>query len=318
MASSNNELLVTILFCSESELPEPWRLACARAFPAMAFRVWPDTGPTGAIQYALVWRPPPGSLAKLPNLKAILVLGAGVDSVLTDPELPAGVPVLRLVGAGLPGPMAEYALYAVLHFQRRMADYFEQQQAATWLPRDEFLARQWPVGVMGLGVIGATVAQRIAAQGYPVAGWSHSAKSVSGVEVFAGAAGFDSFLARTRVLVNVLPLTPQTRGILNARTFAAMPRGSYVVNIGRGGHVIDADLIAALDSGQLGGAMLDVFEQEPLPATHPFWRHPKVIVTPHVAAPTLTSESEAQVVDNINRLERGELPLGLVDRDKGY
>jgi glyoxylate/hydroxypyruvate reductase len=309
---------VTILFCSESESPEPWRLVCARAFPDMAFRVWPDTGAKDAIRYALAWKQPPRSLAQLPNLKAILVLGAGVDTVLSDPGLPGDVPVIRLVDAGLPGPMAEYALYAVLHFQRRMADYFEQQRDAIWRPREELLARQWPVGVMGLGVIGATVAQRIAAQGYPVAGWSSSGKSVTGIEVFAGAPGLEPFLACTRALVNVLPLTPQTRGILNARTFAAMPRGSYVVNIGRGGHVVEADLIAALDSGQLAGAMLDVFDQEPLPATHPFWRHPKVIVTPHVAAPTLASESEAQVVENIRRLERGARPLGLVDRDRGY
>ena len=284
----------------------------------MAFRVWPDTGPTDAIRYVLVWRQPPGALAHLPNLKAILVLGAGVDSVLADPELPADVPVVRLVDAGMAGPMAEFALYAVLHFQRRMADYFEQQRSAIWRPREELLARQWPVGVMGLGVIGATVAQRIAAQGYPVAGWSRGGKSVKDVEVFAGAAGFEPFLARTKVLVNVLPLTPQTRGILCAETFAAMPRGSYVVNIGRGGHVIDADLIAALDSGQLAGAMLDVFEPEALPATHLFWRHPKVIVTPHVAAPTIASEAEAQVVENIRRLERGDPPVGLVDLKKGY
>ena len=284
----------------------------------MAFRVWPDIGSRDEIRYALVWRQPPGSLARLPNLKAILVLGAGVDSVLSDPALPVDVPVLRLVDAGLPGPMAEYALYAVLHFQRRMGDYLEQQRATIWQPRDEMLARQWPVGVMGLGVIGATVARRIAAQGFPVAGWSRSGKSVEGVEVFSGTAGLDPFLVRTRVLVNVLPLTPHTRGILDARTFSTMPAGSYVVNIGRGAHVIDADLIAALDSGQLAGAMLDVFEQEPLPMAHPFWRHPKIIVTPHVAAPTLASESEAQVVDNIGRLERGEPPLGLVDRKKGY
>ena len=284
----------------------------------MAFREWPDTGPLDAIRYALAWRPPPGSLARLPNLKAILVLGAGVDSVLDDPGLPATVPVARLVDAGLGGPMAEYALYAVLHFQRRMSDYCEQQRAVVWQRRDELLARHWTVGVTGLGVIGATVAKRIAAQGYPVLGWSRSGQSVKGVKVFAGATGLELFLARTRVLVNVLPLTSQTRGILNSRTFAAMPRGSYVVNIGRGGHLVDADLITALDSGRLAGAMLDVFEQEPLPATHPFWRHPKIIVTPHVAAPTLASESESQVIENIRRMEGGQSPLGLVDRDKGY
>jgi glyoxylate/hydroxypyruvate reductase A len=311
-------VVLTILFCSDSESPEPWSLACARAFPEMAFRVWPDTGPAEAICYALVWQHPPGSLARLPNLKAILVLGAGVDSVLSDSELPADVPVIRLMDAGLPGPMAEYALYAVLHFQRRMADYMEQQRSAIWQPREALLARQWPVGVMGLGVIGASIAQRIAAQGYPVAGWSQSGKAIKGVKVFAGASGLKPFLAGTRILVNVLPLTPQTRGILNAQTFAAMPRGSYVVNIGRGGHVIDADLIATLDSGQLAGAMLDVFKQEPLPVDHPLWRHPKVIVTPHVAASTLASESEAQVVENIRRLERGEPAVGVVDIKRGY
>ena len=186
---------MTILFCSDSEPPEPWRLACARTFPRMAFRVWPQTEPVDEIHYALVWRQPPGSLAGLPNLKAIVVLGAGVDSVLSDPALPADVPVLRLVGAGLSGPMAEYALYAVLHFQRRMADYFGQQRAAIWQRRDEMLARQWPVGVMGLGVIGATVAQRVTLQGYPVAGWSRSGKTVEGVDVFSGTAGLDPFRA---------------------------------------------------------------------------------------------------------------------------
>jgi glyoxylate/hydroxypyruvate reductase A len=284
----------------------------------MAFRVWPDIGPADEIRYALVWRQQPGALSQLPNLKAILVLGAGVDSVLDDPDLPVDVPVLRLVDAGLSGPMAEYALYAVLHFQRRMGDYFEQQRTAIWCPRDELLAKHWPVGVMGLGVLGSTVARRIATQGYPVAGWSRNGNPVEGIEVHAGATGFDSFLARSRVLVNVLPLTPHTRGVLNARTFSTMPAGSYVVNIGRGGHVNEADLIAALDAGQLAGAMLDVFDQEPLPASHSFWRHPKIIVTPHVAAPTLASESEAQVVGNIGRLERGERPLGLVDRIRGY
>ena len=309
---------MSILFSSASDPAEPWRLACARAFPGMAFRIWPDTGPLEDIRYALVWKQRPGSLANLPNLKAVLVLGAGVDSVLNDPDLRSDVPVLRLVDAGLPGPMAEYALYAVLHFQRRMSDYRGQQLEALWLQLQEPLARQWPVGVMGLGVIGATVARRIAAQGYPVCGWCRSNKSVDGIEVFAGAQRLDAFLARSQVLINVLPLTQQTRGILNARTFSAMPAGSYVVNIGRGGHVIDADLIAALDSGQLRGAMLDVFEEEPLPTTHPFWRHPAIIVTPHVAAPTLASESQRQIIENIGRIERGEAPLGMVDRSRGY
>ena len=237
---------------------------------------------------------------------------------MSDPELPADVPVVRLVDGGLPGPMAEYALYAVLHFQRRMSDYFEQQRKSIWRPQQESLAREWFVGVMGLGVIGATVARRIGAQEFPVSGWCRTQKTLDGIEVFAGAASFNTFLSRARVLVNVLPLTPQTRGILNARAFAAMPRGSYLVNIARGAHIVETDLLSALDSGQLAGAMLDVFPEEPLPPAHPFWRHPRIIVTPHVAAPTLASQAEAQVLDNIGRLERGEMPVGIVDRDKGY
>ncbi len=280
--------------------------------------MWPDSGPTAAIRYAIVWRPPPGSLANLPKLRAILVLGAGVDGVLEGAGMPADVPVIRLIDAGMRGPMAEYALYAVLHFQRRMADYLEQQRSAIWQPREEALARDWPVGVMGLGVMGAHVARSIAALNYPVAGWSATGKPVEGIETFAGAAQLTAFLARTRVLVNVLPLTRLTRGILDARVFAAMPRGGYVVNIGRGGHVNEQDLMGALDSGQLAGAMLDVFEEEPLPVAHAFWRHPKIIVTPHVAAPTLIAECAAQVIDSISRLERGEQPAGLVDRSKGY
>jgi glyoxylate/hydroxypyruvate reductase A len=309
---------VTILFCSDSDPPEPWRLAIARAFPQMPFRIWPDCGPAEAVNYALVWRPPPGMLARLPNLKAILVLGAGVDSALDDPDLPAGVPVLRLIDAGLPEPMAEYALHAVLHFQRRMPGYVAQQRKAVWKRIPWLSAAQWPVGVMGLGVIGGVVARNIAAAGYPVAAWVRHPRSAQTVEIFAGRERFDAFLARSRVVVNVLPLTPQTQNILDARAFAAMPEGSYVVNIGRGGHVVDEDLIAALDTGHLAGAMLDCFREEPLPPAHAFWRHPHIVVTPHAAAPTIVAAAEAQIIDNLRRLERSEAPLGVVDRDKGY
>ena len=309
---------MTVLFCSDSDPPEPWRQAFARAFPSMPFRVWPDAGPPEAIRYALIWRPPAGMLAGLPNLEAILVLGAGVDSALDDPTLPPSVPVIRLLGAGMGPPMAEYAMYAVLHFQRHMDAYPVQQRDGTWRRIPWKLAGEWPVGVMGLGVIGGFVATRLAACGYPVAGWVRSPRPLPGVEVFAGQDRLAGFLSRSRVVINVLPLTPHTQGILNAAAFSAMPRGGYVVNIGRGAHVVDADLITALDDGRLGGAMLDVFREEPLPASHPYWRHPKVIVTPHAAAPTIVDAAERQIIGNIERMERGEAPLGVVDRTKGY
>jgi glyoxylate/hydroxypyruvate reductase A len=309
---------MNILFCSDSDPPQPWREALTRAFPGLGFRVWPDLGPPEDIRYALAWRPPAGMLATLPNLKAILVLGAGVDAALDDPTVPPSIPVVRLLGAGMEAPMAEYAHYAVMHFQRHMHDYPGQQREIVWRRIPWKLAEEWPVGVMGLGVIGGFVARRLAACGYPVAGWSRTPRQVDGLETFAGRTQLSAFLARSRVVVNVLPLTSETANILDAAAFAAMPRGSYVVNIGRGAHLVEEDLIAALDSGQLGGAMLDVFREEPLPPAHPFWRHPGIFVTPHAAAPTIIAAAQPQVIENIRRLERGEPPLGLVDRARGY
>lgn len=309
---------MAILFCSDSDPPEPWRQAFAREFPSMQFRVWPDHGPLEDIRYGLVWRAPAGLLGRLPNLKAVLVLGAGVDGVLRDPSLPPGVPVLRLLGAGMEAPMAEYAQYAVLHFQRHMDAYPGQQRQGVWKRIPWPLAQDWPIGVMGLGVIGGFVAKRLLSCGYPVAGWTRTPRQLGAVEVYSGMEALPRFLARSRVVINVLPLTPDTVDILDAGAFAAMPRGSYLVNIGRGAHVVDADLISALDSGQLDGAMLDVFREEPLPASHPYWRHPKVIVTPHAAAPTIFPVAQAQVIENVRRLERGEAPMGLVDRTRGY
>jgi len=309
---------MAILFYSETNSAEPWREAFARELPRIPFRVWPDSGPLEGVRYALVWKPPRGLLAQFPNLKAILALGAGVDPIPTDPALPKGVPLLRLVDAGFPAQMAEYAMYAVLRFQRRIGEIEALQRQSRWNQLDPFFIRDFPVGVMGLGVIGAVVTQRLAAAGYAVAGWAKSHKRLDGVEVFTGSETFRKFLSRSRVVVNSLPLTPQTENILDAAAFAAMPRGGYVVNIGRGAHIVDRDLIAALDSGQLDGAMLDVFREEPLPSSHPFWRHPKIVVTPHVAAPTIASEVQAQVIENIRRLERGDPPIGLVDIARGY
>jgi glyoxylate/hydroxypyruvate reductase len=309
---------MSILFCSDSEDPAPWREAIARDLPGMPFRVWPDAGALEDVRYALAWRPQPGVLAQLPNLRAVLVLGAGVDSVLAEPALPPDLPVLRLVDAGLVEPMAAYALHAVLHFQRRAGAYLRQQAHAVWQPRQQLPPQRWPVGVMGLGTIGRAVAQRLAANGFPVSGWSRTPKQLDGIEAFAGRDQLPRLLERSRVVISVLPLTPQTAGILDAAAFAAMPEGSYLVNIGRGDHVVDGDLLDALDSGHLAGAMLDVFREEPLPAAHPFWRHPRVVVTPHVAAPTVAADAQAQVVENIRRLERGEAPTGRVDRARGY
>jgi len=308
---------MSVLFYSKGDDPQPWRQAFAKAFPQMPFEVWPDVADANAVRYALVWNPPTGLLKKLPNLRAILALGAGVDALLADPATPP-VPVVRLVDAGLAAQMAEYAVYAVLHFHRRMGDYRQLQQNHKWKPLEPVSASEWTVGIMGMGVIGGMTARYLVTLGYRVRGWSRSGKVVEGVQGFAGDAQLESFLSGSRVIINVLPLTAHTNGILNARAFAAMPRGSFVVNIGRGGHLVEADLLSALETGQIGGAMLDVFNEEPLPSSSALWAHPNVVVTPHVAGVTIAAEAEAQVIANVRRMERGEEAVGVVDRTKGY
>jgi glyoxylate/hydroxypyruvate reductase len=309
---------MSILFCSAAEAPEPWHAALAEAFPALAFQVYSEDASFDEVRYLLAWNPPPGLWARMPKLRAVLWLGAGVDRLLSDPTLPPQLPIVRLVDAGFAQQMSEYALYAVLHFQRRMGEYAAMQKTRVWRPLSEPIARDWPVGVLGLGAIGAVVAKRIAQMGFPVHGWSARGAPIEGVEVYSGDRGLREVLARAQVLVNVLPLTARTANLLDTGAFSQMRHGAYLVNIARGGHVVEADLLAALDSGRLAGAMLDVFRDEPLPIPHPFWRHPKIILTPHVAAQTNVLLARSQIIDNIGRLERGETPQGLVERSRGY
>jgi glyoxylate/hydroxypyruvate reductase A len=257
-------------------------------------------------------------LNTFPKLKAILSLGAGVDHLLLDPALPIGVPIVRMVDAGLASQMSEYALYGVLHFHRSMNGYAEQQRRAQWHQLPAVPASGRAVGVMGLGVLGSDFVRKLAALDFQVLGWSRTPHELPGVATFHGSEGLDPFLARSEILVNFLPLTPQTANILSARTFARLPRGACIINIARGDHLDEEGLVTALDDGQLGGAMLDVFRREPLPSDHPFWHHPKVVITPHVAAQAIAELMVSQVIENIRRIERGEPPLGLVDPARGY
>jgi glyoxylate/hydroxypyruvate reductase A len=309
---------MVVVFYSDADDPGPWREALTQAIAELDFRVWPEAGNLEEIDYALVWRPPPGMLKQFPRLKAILSLGAGVDHIFLDPHLPRHLPVTRMVDAGLAAQMTEYALYAVLHFHRAMDRYAEQQRRGEWRMLAAVPAHERTVGVMGLGVLGADFARKAAALGFRVRGWSRSPKAIPGVESFHGEPGLDAFLAGTHILANFLPLTPQTGRILDARLFDRLPQGAYLINIARGAHVVEDDLLRALDSGRLAGAMLDVFVREPLPPGHPFWKHPRVVVTPHIAAQAIASLMVEQVVDNIRRIERGEVPTGLVDVERGY
>jgi glyoxylate/hydroxypyruvate reductase A len=309
---------MTLLFYSDTDAPEPWREALALELPEVEFRIWPDVGEPARVSYALVWRPQPGLLASLPNLKAILSLAAGVDHVLLDPQLPEKVPIVRMVDAGLASQMSEYALYGVLHFHRSMQQYAEQQRRAVWRQLSAVPASRRTVGVMGLGVLGGDFVRKLVPLGFKVLGWSRTPKNLPGVTTFHGPGGLSAFLGQTEILANFLPLTSDTKGILSASTFGQLPRGACIINIARGAHLDERDLLAALDQGQVGGAMLDVFQREPLPPEHPFWHHPRAIITPHVAAQAIAELMVAQVIDNIRRIERGQRPLGLVDRRRGY
>lgn len=311
-------MTAAILFSSDIDNPEPWRAVIAQNFPELEFRVFPEIGRTEDIRYALIWKIADGVLGTLPNLRAIFALGAGVDQILVDPAFPRHLPLARLVEAGLAEQMSEYAVFATLYFHRNMAGYFEQQRRREWnmLPARHPAERR--VGVMGLGILGADAARKLALLGFQTMGWSRTRKHLSGIDCFAGEEQRALFLARSEVLINLLPLTGATRGILSRALFDALPDGAFIVHLGRGGHLVEKDLLDALDSGKLGGAMLDVFPQEPLPRDHPFWAHPKIIVTPHISTQPIAALATRQVVENVRRAASGESLIGLVDPNTGY
>ena len=295
---------------------EAWRAAVASALPEAEIAVWP-VAPADP-DYALVWRPPAELFARVRPAKAIFNLGAGVDALLAVPTLPSDVPVIRLADAGMAEQMAEYVTLAVLRAYREMDAYAAQQRDVRWQPRPRFLKREFGIGLMGFGVLGQAIAAALAPFGFPLASWSRTRKSVDGVTSFVGSGELPAFLTRTKVLICTLPSTPSTTGILDRGTLSQLPQGAHVVNIARGDLVVDADLVALLDSGHLAGATLDVFATEPLPVDHAFWHHPRVAVTPHVSAVTLIRESVAQVAAGIRRIEKGEPAAGVVDRQRGY
>ena len=308
---------MALLFHSPDEDAQAWRRALLRHAPELDVRLWPELGDPAAIDAALVWRAPPGLLASLPNLRLILSLGAGVDGMLADPTLP-DLPLCRLIDPSLTGMMGEFVLTLVLKYHRRLDVFARQQRQGQWAFALPPQPGETSVGILGLGELGTHAAHLLRGMGFAVRGWSRSERTIEGVATFAGAGGLAPFLAGTSILVCLLPLTPETRGILDARLFAGLPAGARVINLGRGAQLVEPDLLDALDRGQLAHARLDCFTEEPLPPGHPFWRHPRIDVTPHIASFALPDSAALGVVDNLRRLERG-LPLrNLVDRGRGY
>jgi glyoxylate/hydroxypyruvate reductase len=309
-------LLNVLLQMADPAAVDRWRDALAVALPEATIAVWPET--LARIDYALVWKPPAALFDAVRPTKAVFNLGAGVDALLAVPTLPTAVPPLRLEDAGMAMQMAEYATLAVLAAYREQREYASQQRAAHWAPRRRIPKDDFGIGLLGYGVLGRAVAAALAPFEFPLAAWSRERKAVAGVTSFAGSAELPAFLARTRVLVCLLPSTPQTRDLLDRRVLSQLPAGAHVVNVARGDIVVDADLVALLDAGHLASATLDVFRGEPLSPDHPFWHHPRISLTPHVSALTRRDESVAQVAAKIRRIERGEPVTGIVDRARGY
>ncbi len=304
-----------IAFCCTGTRPEPWLAGLAAALPQADVQVWEPAAPPA--DYAVVWAPPQQFIDEQPSLRALLNIGAGVDALLRL-QLPAGLAVVRLEDAGMAVQMAEYVCHALIRHFREFGAYEACAREGQWAFRKPRLRSDFPVGIMGLGALGERVARAVAQFDFPVNGWSRSPRTVQGVRTFHGAQGLHDFLAASRVLVNLLPLTPETEGILNRDTLGALQPGGYLVNVARGAHLVEADLLALLDGGPLAGATLDVFRTEPLPPQHPFWRHPRITVTPHTSARTLREESIAQIARKIGQLHRGEPVSGVVDVARGY
>ncbi|UUX48196.1 glyoxylate/hydroxypyruvate reductase A [Nisaea acidiphila] len=307
-----------VFFRSSSDTATGWEKSLKELIPDLDFRAWPEVGNPEDVEFVLGWKMPPGSLKQFPNLKCVCSLGQGVDHIFADPELPEGVQIMRLVDPWMSQAMSEWVLLHVLRYHRQAPEYEELRRTKTWksLPAPDTASRK--VGILGLGALGADAASKIAALGFDTAGWSRSEKIIEGVTSYHGADQLIPFMQRTEILCCLLPLTPETEGVINAETLAAMPAGSFVINSGRGGHVVEEDLLAALDSGHIAYAALDVFRTEPLPEESPFWEHPKVDLWPHVSAQTNPLSGAQQVADAITKVFRGEAPNNLVDPKTQY
>lgn len=306
-----------LLFYSAGDDTATWVAALRRALPAAAVDAWP-TRAASDVDYALLWQPPPALLGELLRVKAIFNLGAGVDAILSTASLPPSAQLVRLEDAGMAEQMAEYVCHAVLRRYREFDVYAEQQRARLWRPRQRPSKQEFGVAILGLGLLGAAVARALLPFGFPLRGWSRSRKRIAGVATFAGLDELQGFLAGARLLVCLLPLTDETQGLLDGPTLSRLPRGAALINVSRGALVVEHDLLALLDDGHLASAVLDVFRDEPLPPGHRFWHHPRVTLTPHVAAVTSIEEAVAQVADKIRRLEVGLPITGVVAREHGY
>jgi glyoxylate/hydroxypyruvate reductase A len=298
---------------------EPWIKDFGKFLPEAEFEIWHAGEKNKPCDYAVVWSPPEAMLPELAQVKAIFNTGAGVDALLKFGDaLPRHVPIIRLGDAGMAVQMAEYVTHAVLRYFRRFDEYEAQARAGQWLPLPQHHKEDFSIGVLGMGVLGTRVLEALAPFGFPLRGWSRTEKSMPGVQSYHGKDGLDTFLRGTRVLVCMLPLTPDTSNIVDRTNMCKLPQGAYLINVARGAHLAEPDLLTLIKSGHIAAATLDVFRNEPLPAQHPFWQEPRITITPHISALTLRRESIQQIAEKIRKIEDGQLVEGIIDRNLGY
>ncbi|MDC1171599.1 glyoxylate/hydroxypyruvate reductase A [Alphaproteobacteria bacterium] len=310
--------MTAVLFYSKNDSPADWEAGLSEFIPNLDFRVWPDIGDPLEIEFALIWALPPGSLKPMRNLRCICSLGQGVDHIFEDPEIPKNAKIMRLVDPWMAQAMSEWILLNILRFHRQGIEYeaFEKERKWHVLPPPQ--TSDCKVGILGLGELGSDAAKKISGLGFDVAGWSRNPKDIENIKSFSGDDQLECFLNRTDILCCLLPLTAETIGILNSQTLYQLIRGAYVINAGRGPHIVDEDLLEAIGSGQVAGAALDVFHEEPLPEHHPYWDHPKVRVWPHVSAQSNAGSAASQVADAINKVFNGLDPNNLINRTHQY
>jgi glyoxylate/hydroxypyruvate reductase A len=309
---------MALLFKSTYDDSPSWRDYLREHIPELEVRTWQDVGQTSEIEFALAWKPEPGYLRQFPNLRVIFSLGAGVDHIFADPWLPADVPIVRIVDEDLSAQLSEYAIHLILHFHRKMSYYFSCQTHRQWGEPGRTVTSQATVAILGLGHVGSDLARKLRDLGFRVNGWSRTPKALRDIECYHGEGGLEPALHGANFLVCALPLTRATKEIINANTLASLSPGAYLINIGRGDHIIDRDLVTALAQGRLAGAMLEVFRQEPLPPDHEFWGDPRIRITPHIAGDPNAKTAARQLAENILRTRRGESLKNVVDSIVGY
>ena len=306
---------MSVLVISPGRDPEVWARELRNQHPGMNVYVYPEAHDKEGVEFAVSWKHPRGIYKNYPNLKVIASMGAGVDHITSDPDIPEHIKITRVIDNDLSNDMSAFVLALILDYLRNISYHHESRK---WEPKKYKRIGDVQVGILGLGVLGTAVAQTLKQNGFKVSGWANSSRDLEDIQTYSGADQLDDFLEKTSILVNLLPLTPQTENILNKGLFQKLPEGAFVINVARGEHLNEKDLLEMIDSGHLSGASLDVFRKEPLPEDHPFWSHPKIHITPHIASVTNPRSVVPQIIENYERMTEEEELLNVVERQKGY